>query len=236
MKTIEMMKKEAKYKIKHEQQIEKIKTKLMPNEKIVHCLDDISFNGRYYLPEWCVTNMGRGYSLSHQKWLSPQAVGNNRDYWSFVGVDKQVKVHQLVLNYFRSASDDVAIELFGEEGVDCHHIFSIEIPEELKKQTRKNRQARIKHCMECNCKSNLVYQEKEIDHKDDRRVTNGKETIGECEGTEGWSDNLKDIRSMASNSGKRQGNNNGVYYEYSKDENGKLIKLQHILMKFKGSN
>lgn len=207
---------------------------LEQGEQLVHCLDAQSFEGKYYAPEWAASNYGRAYSLAKNKWLAPQAIGTNRAYWGFKG-HIQPKVHQLVLNYFPNESDKTALKFFGEKNVEGHHIIPIEIPEELKVHTEENKLKRMEHCMKCNRKSNVVYQEKQHDHKDDTRITNGIETEGEQHGKEVWSSDMILFRSIASNSGKREGNSNGSYYVYSEDENGNLKRELKMVLNMKGS-
>ena len=220
----------AKYKKKFEElNIEEL---LESNESLVHCIDMVN-NGKYYFPEWAISNFGRGYSLHHKKWLQPFTAGT-REYWHFKGA-KRVSVHQLVLHYFPNESDIIAFEEFGEDGVDGHHIHPIVIPEELKHGTTDNALARIQHCMKCNNKNNLVYQEKVIDHVNDGRITNGNPTREEEQGTEAWSEDLRMFRTLSSNSGKLQGNSSGSYYVYSRDDNGKLHRTITMSLQLKGS-
>ena len=208
---------------------------LLEGEILVHCIDSKSFNGKYYIPEWAVSNMGRGYSLYHNKWLQPFPTGTKREYYSFKG-KKTVKVHQLVVNYFKNESDIIALEEFGADGIDAHHIIPINIPEELKEGTPENADARIKHCMECNCKSNIVYQEKTTDHKNDKRITNGRHTIEEEQGTAEWDNVTVQFRGLASRSGKLSGNSNGSYFIYSRDTDGTLKRENKMIVNLKGSN
>ena len=140
--------------------LDKSKIGLMDGEKIKHCVDQESFNGKMYVPEWAITNMGRGFSLFRNDWLVPQATGR-RNYWHFCG-SKQPAVHELVVCYFKDASDKIAVEEFGEEKIEVHHEIPIMIPDSLKKGTVENRSERIKHCMECNRKSNVFYQKNRI--------------------------------------------------------------------------
>ena len=229
MITVENMKKNIKKYIKKFKELDINSLNLHEGEYIVHCIDNKSFGGKFFIPEWAVTNMGRGYSLWKEKWLIPQATGT-RKYWFFTG-SKQVAVHNLVMNYFRDESDEIALEEFGEDGVEAHHEIPIEIPEELKYGTSENAQARIEHCMKYNCKKNLCYQKKNHNRSKDKLIINGKETKEEKNGEEKWSNHLKETRSMFSVNGKIEGNNNGARIVYSRDENGKLIET--VKMNFK---
>lgn len=206
---------------------------LLEGERIKHCNDAEAFDEKLFVPEWAITNEGRGYSLWGNIWLAPQATGS-RDYWHFVG-SKQPAVHELVAYYFRDESDVIALEEFGEDSVEVQHEIPIEIPEELKHGTTENREARIKHCMECNCKRNVYYQKKEHNRSKDRRITNGCETEEEQKGIEIWSADMKAVRSMFAGSGKLTGNRNGARVIYSKDENGKLKESINMILKLKGS-
>ena len=215
-------------------QLDYEKLGLEQGEQLEHCMDEKSFGGKYYAPEWCISNYGRGYSLAADKWLVPQAIGTHRAYWGFTG-NIQPKVHQLVVNYFPNESDEVALEFFEEGNLHCHHIIPIEIPDELKVQTCENEKERIEHCMKCNRKSNVVYQEKKHDHKNDTRITNGNETEEEQAETAVWSSDMILFRNIAANSGKRDGNSNGAYFVYSKDENGKLARTLKMVLNLKGT-
>lgn len=234
MQDFERKKYEKRY-IEKFEQLDVEALKLKPGEQIVHCIDDVSFGGQFYAPEWAITNMGRGYSLSQSKWLTPQAVGTNRDYWAFCG-RKHPKVHQLVLNYFPDESDKIALQLLGEDGVEGHHIIAINIPEDLKKQTAANAQARIEHCMACNKKSNVVYQEKKCDHTEDHYISNGKKTPAEQRGSVIWSKDLQVFRSVFMRSDMLSGNSSGAYYVYSENPDGTLKRSVKMICNLKGAS
>lgn len=207
---------------------------LMPGEEVKHCINE-DYGRKFFEPNWVVSNKGRVYSLPHDKWLIPSAMGNNRRYWGLNGSTiKNVLIHQLVCFYFQDESDQVAIKYFGLDNLEVHHEIPIDIPNELKSKNG-NEQERMAHCMKCSSKSNLWYQEKEIDHIDDHRVADGKKTIGEENGTAQWDESLSLFRTIASNSGKVEGNNNGVRKTYSFDVNGNLKTNITITMKVKGS-
>lgn len=226
-------------------QLKTEKMGLLQGEQIAHCIDSKSFGGKFYYPEFVVTNKGRVWSLNRSQWLSPQIsadINKNKSYWSIDPKDENrvtqtVYVHSLVCNYFRNESDKIAIEFFGEDNVQAHHIIAINIPKSLK--GRGKRQAKIKQCMKDSCKTNIVYQETHTDHKNDTRLANGNITLQEKTGVDEWDNELKDIRTMMYNSGQVKGNGYGTYYVYSKDENGKLkksitqtIKLKGVLSKY----
>lgn len=148
-------KQKKKYKTREEKYkatFEEIKNTLdlIENEEIVHCLDKESFNGRYYFPKWAVTNMGRVYSLAVRKWckayLGDEGHKNNENKYSQATYRvNKTKVHLLVANYF---CDKTPIQLYGEKGIEVHHI---------------TRYDKNKSCMENNNSNNLVYVRKE-DH------------------------------------------------------------------------
>ena len=206
---------------------------LMNGERVMHCIDDTVFNGKLFVPEWAVSNYGRVYSLWGNRWLTPQATGTRR-YWHVVG-SKQPGVHELVVYYFRDESDMIALEEFGESGVEVQHLIPIVIPDELKHGTIENRTARIKHCMKVNCKSNVCYQKKSHNRSKDKLITKGYETEEERNGVEVWSEEMKTMRSMMAGSGSLQGNSNGARIEYSRTEDGKIKESINMLLKLKGS-
>lgn len=223
------------YEKKYEQACSEVE--LLEDEKMVHCTDSGSHGGTCYFPEWALTSKARGYSLWKKEWLKPQALGTNRDYWGFCATEnRNPKVHQLVANYFKDESDLIVLEFFGEEGTEIHHEIPIEIPEHLRCGSEENAQERIEHCMKCNAKSNLSYQEKGNDHPDDGRVTRGNETRGEETGIEAWSDDLKLFRSLGANSTLSDGNSFGSRIVYSKDEDGNLIRSRKMKLNLKGTN
>lgn len=106
------------------EQKESIENMLMPEEKICHCLDSHSFGGRYYNPNWIVTNMGRIYSLHCRRWLhtflkdtgEKSSKGEYKQCYYYIG---NIAVHRLIANYF---CDKVLIKKYGEDAVDVHHI------------------------------------------------------------------------------------------------------------------
>ena len=224
--------------LKYEKKFEQAKSEveLVDGEEMTHCIDSSSHDGICYFPEWAITNMGRGYSLWKMDWLIPQALGTNRDYWGFCGSDnRNPKVHQLVANYFKDESDLIALEFFEEDGTEIHHEIPIEIPEHLRYGCKENAQERIEHCMKCNAKSNLSYQEKYDDHPDDGRITRGNETKGE-EGNVQWSSELKMMRILGANSTKSEGNSFGSRIRYKKDEKGNLVRTRNMKWTMKGTN
>ena len=199
---------------------------LKKNEKIMHCIDRLSAGGKYFHPQWIVTDAGRVWSLYHNKWLTPQILKKEGNaYWGLTSSlvrNTSVYVHMLVLHYFQNESDKIALEEFGLPGVHAHHIKAIHIPAYLK--GAGHREEKIKQCMKDNCKANLVYQEKLIDHVNDTLMANGGETIEEKNGTAIWSENAKGLRSSFYLSGKLEGNAFGTYYVYSRDEQGNLVR------------
>lgn len=210
---------------------------LEPGEELKHCIDSKSFGGKYYQPHMIVTNKGRVWSLKKNDWIVPQVMkgdkeGNNR-YWAIQGMNKRtVYIHMLVCNYFRSESDRIALEEFGEKRVEVHHIIPLHIPDRYK--GRNCKEEKIKRCMIDSCKSNLIYQEKTIDHKNDTLMTNGNITSQEKKGTDQWSQDLMDTRKMMYQSGQLSGNAYGTYYTYSRDASGTLKKELHQTLQLKG--
>ena len=208
---------------------------LLPGEKIKHCIDKKSFGGKYYHPRWVVTNLGRTWSLFLNDWVVPQIV-KKKGCWAYstkIPGKYTVYVHLLVLCYFADESDRIAVEEFTEIGVDGHHIRALSIPDFLK--GRGHRQAKIDACMRDSRKSNLCYQERLIDHKNDTSMANGRVTSQERNGADVWDDECQSIRSMMYKSGQLKGNAYGTYYVYSYDEDGKLVKTVNQVLDLKGS-
>ena len=189
--------------------------------------------GKLFAPEWAVTNYARVYSLWCNRWLTPQATGTRR-YWHVVG-EKQPAVHELVVNYFRDESDQIALEEFGEDGIEVQHQIPIAIPDNLKNGNMNNRDERIQHCMKCNCKSNVFYQKKEHNRGKDRLITKGLPTEEEQAGKEVWSDDMKTARTMFANSGKCTGDSNGARVIYYRDTEGNLKETISMVLNMKGS-
>lgn len=205
------------------------KMELKTGEQIAHCIDSKSENGKYYYPEYVISNKGRIWTLNQSKWLTPTIT---KGYWTQDPSDKsEIYIHRFVCHYFQNESDKVAIEFFGEENLKAHHIRAINIPKRLK--GTGNRKEKIAQCMKDSCKDNIVYQE-ENDHQNDTRLANGNITIQESNGTEVWSQELQDIRTLFYNSGQVEGNSFGTYYIYSKDEKGNLIKNNNLKLTMKG--
>lgn len=107
-------------------QEEAIKALMLPGEKFVQCLDNESFNGKYYHPMWVATSFGRVYSLASKKFLAikPKAVGarkKNGEYsgTSYYYIGGKISAHRLTANYF---CDKRAIKKYGEAAVVVHHI------------------------------------------------------------------------------------------------------------------
>lgn len=221
--------------IKKFKELDKSKMGLEPGEQIAHCIDSKSFGGKFYYPQWVVTNRGRVWSMKYNKWMVPQILkGDNNSYWGLTPKEKgssksvSVYIHLLVCNYFKNESDKIALEFFGEDNVHGHHIQAIDIPKSLK--GRGHKEDKIKRCMKDSCKKNIVYQEKLSDHIDDTTLANGglpKHQI--------WSDAAKEEQKFLYNSGKLDGNSYGVYYIYSKNENGNLKRDFSFELKIKGS-
>lgn len=222
--------------------IDKTKMELKPGEKIVHCIDSKSFNGKFYYPQWVVSDEGRVWSLHCNKWMTPQILkreGNS--YWGLptrkkvkkLDYDpKSVYVHALVCNYFKNDSDKIALEFFGEDNIQAHHINAINIPNKLRGKGKRAK--KIKQCMKDSCKKNIVYQEKTADHLNDTMMANGRTTTQEKENQSVWSKELQDIRTMFYGSGQLPGNSFGTYYVYSKDEQGNLKKSINMTLGLKG--
>ena len=62
--------------------LDRTQMNLLPGEELAHCIDQTSFGGRFYRPQWVVSNKGRVWSMRYNKWMSPQIVksfGNH--YW-----------------------------------------------------------------------------------------------------------------------------------------------------------
>lgn len=232
------VKEELKWMEKFYTQKDEIKKHMLPGEKFVQCLDKKSFGGKYYYPQYVVTNKGRVWSLAHKKWMIPQMAKEIANaYWSINpkvdGVTKTIYIHCLVNNYFRNDSDEIALEFFDEENVHCHHIFALNIPERLKGEGHGDE--KIAHCMKFSCKDNVVYQEKHTDHINDTNLANGRVTSQEKQGTSFWTESLQWIRGLMYRTGQPKGNDYGTFYVYSKDENGQLVKTLVQRASMKGS-
>lgn len=137
------------YVSKFKEQENKIIQQLKAGEEIRHCVDEKSFQGKYYKPEWVVSSFGRVYSLAHKKWLSiplKEIGAKNKDgeYTQrrhyVCGV---IPVHQLVANYF---CDKTPIGLYDEKNIEAHHIRAYD-------STKSNE--------ENNCAANLCYVQKQ---------------------------------------------------------------------------
>lgn len=196
---------------------------LESGEQIAHCIDSKSFEGKFYYPQWVVTDRGRVWSMKYNKWLIPQILNG---YWGLApkenGKTKSVYIHLLVCNYFRTESDQIALEWFGEQNIHGHHIRAIHIPNRLKGKGYDKE--KMKMCMKDSCKDNIVYQEITADHINDTSMANGGITIEEKAGTAVWSDDLQAIRNSMQKGAEIKGNSFGTYYIYSKDEQGKFKK------------
>lgn len=128
-----------------------IKALMLPGEKFVQCLDNKSFNGKYYHPMWVATSFGRVYSLASKKFLSikPKAVGvrkKNGEYsgTSYYYIGGKICAHRLTANYF---CDKRIIEKYGEDTIVVHHIQEFDVSKGL---------------IENNHVSNLCYIPKQI--------------------------------------------------------------------------
>lgn len=151
---------------------------LEPGEKLVHCLDKKSFEGKYYNPNWAVSNYGRVYSLCDNDWITPVVIGKYQKYWAINGGTKRngmVYIHLLVANYFcnKRIFDD-----FPADEIEVHHKKAIIIPKKVK---YADKEKRIKHCMEYNNAANLAYTYK-LDHDIITALANGQ--------------NIKDIKGI----------------------------------------
>lgn len=220
---------------KYDEKFDKLdlnKLELLPGEDIARCID-ASQDGKYYFPEWLITNKGRGWSLAHQKWLNPIASGS-RNYWSFCNGKKNIKVHQLVCHYFMNKSDELAIKHFGVDALEVHHIIPLDIPEKLKSPIDSNADERLAHCMKYNSKSNIVYQLKRglpnSTHTAVENFANGRPAKGYVLDGE-----MAEFNQLAVNSGKLYGNSNGCYIEYYEDKDGNLRERLHTVLNIKGS-
>lgn len=113
-----------------EKQRELIESQLMPGELYKHCIDGVSFGGRYNVPCWVLTSEGRVWSLwSTGRWIKicleecgiQNAQGDYKQKKYCVHPSKpkpKIWIHQLVANYF---CDKSVVELYGEENVEVHH-------------------------------------------------------------------------------------------------------------------
>ncbi len=132
----------------YNEQKKHIESYLRDGEQICHCIDEQSFGGRYYNPNWVVTSAGRIYSLVRKHWISPFLKSGGRrnkageyprtEYYVKIG-KRDVKFSRLIANYF---CDKTLIQRYGEECVDVHHIVSFD--------------SKLS-CEENNCAGNLQY-------------------------------------------------------------------------------
>ena len=147
---------EINYIKKFSEQLPKIE--LLPDEVLIQCLDKESFNGKYYIPYWAISNKGRCWSIWKCGWLNLSLWGNKNRYWGLTylrnGKMTHIKVSWLVANYF---CDKTPIDLYGEDGVDVHHGFAILIPDEIKNSLDPD--DRRRNCMYFNNADNLFYEE-----------------------------------------------------------------------------
>lgn len=228
--------KEYQINVKKFRNLDTTKMELEPGEKVAHCIDSKSFGGKFYYPQWVVTDKGRVWSMKYNKWLKPQICkSDDNSYWGLTTKNKgnrTVYIHLLVCNYFKNESDKIALEFFGEDNVHGHHIRAIAIPKRLR--GRGHQEEKLKQCMKDSCKSNIVYQEKTTDHFDDTMLANGGITAKEKTGAAVWDDELKSMRTMMYGSGQLKGNSYGAYYVYLKDENGELKKTLNQQLNLKG--
>ncbi|MBE5948200.1 MAG: hypothetical protein E7261_04125 [Lachnospiraceae bacterium] len=110
------------------EQKENIEKQLRQGEEIKHCVDASSFGGKFFNPNWVVTNYARVYSLYYKRWLCPakkytgkkNRAGNRAGMYFTLG--RNINVSRLVANYF---CDKTLIDKYGEENVDVHHIRRI---------------------------------------------------------------------------------------------------------------
>lgn len=150
---------------------------LLPGEILIHCLDKKSFKGRFYIPQWAVSNKGRCWSIWKGDWLTPLLWGNNNRYWCLSyqrdGKLIHIKVSWLVANYF---CDKTPVNLFGEDGIDVHHFITISIPNEIKYS--RDRNEKIKSCMEFNNADNLSYERSDFHREVIHTFMKGKTEAG----------------------------------------------------------
>lgn len=128
---------------KFNEQESHIRKLLYEGEKIVHCTDDISFNGRFYKPNWVATSMGRVYSLFKRDWMIIKPWKNSKNKTPYYILSNGMLAHALTANYFCNKK---IIELYGEDAVEVHHKKSFD---------------ESKGLIENNSASNLNYVKKE---------------------------------------------------------------------------
>lgn len=194
---------------------------LYQNEQIVHCIDAVM-----YVPEYLITSLGRVWSLSHSKWLKPQFKNN---YWTLnpknpQGKTRKITVHQLVAHYFMDKSDRIAIDEWGYAGTEVHHIFKIDIEKAKYIFEHGTDKEVIESCMRDSCKYNLAYQERQVDHKADTNMSHGLPTANEQTSIDEWDATLANQRQSMYQIGQLDSNKYGTYYQYSRDEQGKVKK------------
>lgn len=157
------------------------KLNLYVDEQVMHCIDESE--SKYNLFRWIVTNKGRVWSLSQNKWLNPR---NQRGYWRIANV----YVHELVSHYFLTTEEKNTLEIVSEHNKKCDiseiwhlHIHHLK-PVIKMDSTKMTKEERIHACMAVNYKENLILQIKETDHKNDHKIMKGIKPIYDGEKVE----------------------------------------------------
>ena len=174
---------------------------LESDELIVHG-SDIE-DRKFYKVSWAVTNKGRVWSLSRNRWMYPWLNGK---YWRVANT----YVHLLV-NYYFITDEERKIKKYAEEHkkkYEVHHLDEVEALD-LSVMTKEER---IEACMKVNRKSNLMLQI-ERDHDDAHKLKKGKRKLGKDK--EGY-ERVAKFDSMTS---IMIASNASVYFSYN--ENGK---------------
>ena len=183
---------------------------LLPDEQIVHCIDEN--NVQHYFEGWLVTNKGRGWSLTDNRWFVPWM--NENGYWRIANA----YVHQLVCHYFMSDEDKRILKLVEEHNKNCaeEDQWSVEVhhkkPVEKIDYINMTDEEKMLACMAVNNKENLVYQIKK-DHSDVHKIAKGNRKLGKNKDGNERNVIMDSLTSTLINSGA------SVHFSY--DENGK---------------
>ena len=147
---------------------------LLPDEKIAHCIDK-----DYYENGWIITNKGRIWSITDNRWLVPWL--NEKGYWRIANA----YVHRWVCHYFMSTDDKRILKMVEDHNKECNdtdkweaEVHHKQIIEKIDNYESMIKTERILACMAVNYKENLIYQRIK-DHDDDHNLLKGKQNISD---------------------------------------------------------
>lgn len=126
----------------------------LPGEHLVQCLDDTSFGGKFYKPEWAVSDQGRVWSIQYGMWLAPFTDKTKGRYWKYK-IDRPVIGRELIANYW---CDKREVNTYGEDHTFVrYHQQPEDIPSSLRHGTFANKDGRIADAMRRDNAANLYY-------------------------------------------------------------------------------